>query len=165
LALSFIQTEIEITGKPDAAKMFHIIREFLTVSIEEIETCRKTFEICKFEAQNKERENKIIYLMELVKTSMNFTQSMRRSKSKFKKDFHLTKRKCKEGRGTTSYQGKYPKDQITLECPAETEEDFYYSSMNSKSAAEAAAPPPVAAAAAASEVANTPCIAAVAQHA
>jgi hypothetical protein len=36
-------------------------------------------------------------------------------------------------RGTTSYQGKYPKEQVKLECPAETEEDHYYRTMLEKS--------------------------------
>lgn len=127
LAMTFLLDEVETIKGSDATKMFQIIKDFLSVTVEEIDACRKTFEICKFEAKNKERQNKIIYLMELVKTSMNFTQSMRRTKSKFKKDFRQTERK--QTRGTTSYQGKYPKEQVKLEYPDEKEENYYYNSM------------------------------------
>lgn len=131
LGLTFLAQEVKQMSNPEATKMLKIIQDFLLIDDGDIEACYKTFEICKFEAKNKERENKIIYLMELVKTSMNFTQSMRRTKSKFKKDFRKSERK--QMRGTTSYQGKYPKEQVKLECPAETEEDHYYRTMLEKS--------------------------------
>ena len=59
------------------------------ISETDLDRCEKVYEACKYEAKNKERQNKT-QIMDMIKHNMYFSQTSRRTKLKFKSDVRLT---------------------------------------------------------------------------
>lgn len=124
LALMLVRIEIKALDSASADDTFHLIIDFLRVTDKDLDICEKSYELCKYEAQNKERQNKT-QIMDMIKHNMYFSQTSRRTKLKFKSDVRLT---GKQLYYTTVYSGSKPK-MIRLEPPAEKEEDSYYEEL------------------------------------
>ncbi|CBY11388.1 unnamed protein product [Oikopleura dioica] len=125
LALMLVRSEIKNIDSPSAKETFQLIIDFLMISEADLDRCEKVYESCKYEAKNKERQNKT-QIMDMIKHNMYFSQTSRRTKLKFKSDVRLTERK--QLYYTTVYSGSKPK-MIRLEPPAEKEEDSYYEEL------------------------------------
>ncbi|CAG5078539.1 Oidioi.mRNA.OKI2018_I69.PAR.g9016.t1.cds [Oikopleura dioica] len=125
LALMLVRKEIKTIDSPCAKETFQLIIDFLMISETDLDRCEKVYEACKYEAKNKERQNKT-QIMDMIKHNMYFSQTSRRTKLKFKSDVRLTERK--QLYYTTVYSGSKPK-MIRLDPPAEKEEDTYYEEL------------------------------------
>lgn len=125
LALMLVRSEIRNIDSLSAKETFQLIIDFLMISEADIDRCEKVYESCKYDAKNKERQNKT-QIMDMIKHNMYFSESSRRTKLKFKNNVRLSERK--QFYYTTVYSGSKPK-MIRLEPPAEKEEDSYYEEL------------------------------------
>jgi hypothetical protein len=125
LALMLVRSEIRNIDSLSAKETFQLIIDFLMISEADLDRCEKVYESCKYDAKNKERQNKT-QIMDMIKHNMYFSESSRRTKLKFKNNVRLSERK--QLYYTTVYSGSKPK-MIRLEPPAEKEEDSYYEEL------------------------------------